>query len=60
MTNITAIPIPVALETFFETPKNGQSPKKRARTKLLINIEPTDISIRLIGFTIVSYLSFGY
>jgi hypothetical protein len=35
MTNITAMPIPVAVSTVLDTPKNGHRPKKRIKTILL-------------------------
>jgi hypothetical protein len=31
MTNVTAIPMPNAVSTLPETPRNGQQPKKREK-----------------------------
>src|SRR5574337_866822 len=35
MTNVTATPMPIADDVFWETPRNGQSPRNFDRTKLL-------------------------
>ena len=38
MTNVTAAPIPVALESLRDTPINGQMPRNWANTMLLTKI----------------------
>ena len=43
ITNMTAPHIPRAVEIFFETPRKGQIPRKRVRTKLLTRTAPTMI-----------------
>ncbi len=48
MTNITAMPIPIAVSTFLETPKKGQIPKKRITMKLFIKIALINIKIKLL------------
>ncbi len=44
MTKVTAIPMPRAVSTFLETPRKGQMPRNRARTKLLTKMALTRIS----------------
>ena len=41
ITKMTAPDIPSAVETRLETPRNGQIPRKRERTKLLTSTAPT-------------------
>src|SRR5210317_186243 len=64
MTKVTAIPIPRAVSTFLETPRNGQMPRKRANTKLLTKIALTKITrrsaIRLKYLTLQIGLASGY
>jgi hypothetical protein len=43
MTKTTAIPIPIAVSIFLETPKKGQMPRNRLRTKLFTRTAPTII-----------------
>jgi hypothetical protein len=38
MTNITAPPMRVAVSSFDDTPRNGQMPRKYAKTKLLTRL----------------------
>jgi len=38
ITKATAPVIPIAVESFLETPKNGQTPKNCIRTMLLTNM----------------------
>ena len=45
ITNITAAPIPVAVEILLETPKNGQIPKNCEKTILLTNTVDMMITI---------------
>ncbi len=42
MTNVTAMPMPAAVETFFETPRKGQMPRNLMRTKFSIRIAVSD------------------
>ena len=46
ITKITAVPMPAAVSTFLETPRNGQSPKNWLSTTLLTSAEPIAIKIR--------------
>ena len=49
MTKMTAIPMPMAVSVFFDTPRKGQMPRNLARTKLLTN---TALIIRRSSFPI--------
>ena len=44
-TKVTASPIPEAVDTFFDTPRNGQMPRNCDRTMLLTNIAVIKISM---------------
>ena len=46
ITKMTAIDIPFAVSYCFETPRNGQQPRKRFMTKLLTSRPPTRIVSR--------------
>ena len=41
MTKMTAMPMPVAVSTFLETPRKGQMPRKREKIKLLTRMAPS-------------------
>ena len=43
ITNTTAPDIPTAVSVFLDTPRNGQHPRKRLRTKLFTRTAPTNI-----------------
>ena len=43
-TNVTAAPIPIAVSTFFDTPKKGQIPKNCDNTTLLTNTAAININ----------------
>ena len=43
MTNMTAIPMPAAVDIFFETPRKGQIPKNCDKTMLFTKIAVTKI-----------------
>ena len=43
ITKITAMPIPSALESFFDTPKKGHNPRNFVNTKLLMRIAAMEI-----------------
>jgi hypothetical protein len=56
ITNVTAIPIPVAVSNLLETPRKGQIPRNLARTKLFTNMAEkksrnTFISLHLFSFS---------
>ena len=40
-TKVTAAPMPIAVSTFFETPRKGQIPRNCERTTLLTNTAAT-------------------
>ena len=44
-TNVTAMPIPEAVDTFLDTPRNGQIPRNCDNTILFTNIAVIKISI---------------
>ena len=46
-TAVTAIPMPEAVSTFFDTPKKGQMPRNCANTTLLTKMATMIINIRL-------------
>ena len=48
ITKITAPPIPAAVSTFFETPRNGQIPKNLEKIKLFTKIAPRNNINKLI------------
>jgi hypothetical protein len=54
ITNITAPPIPTAVEILLDTPKNGQSPKNWARTMLLTRI--AEIMMIIYSMVLLIYL----
>ena len=45
ITNITAAPIPAEVSTLLETPRKGQSPRKRLNTTLFTKDAPIKINI---------------
>ncbi len=47
ITNVTAIPIPSAVSTFLDTPKNGHIPKNLDKTKLLTRMALTIMTNKL-------------
>jgi NAD(P)-dependent dehydrogenase (short-subunit alcohol dehydrogenase family) len=49
-TKATAAPIPMAVSTFLETPKNGQIPKNCDNTTLFTKIAVININIYSISF----------
>jgi hypothetical protein len=49
-TKVTARPIPLAVSTFFDTPRKGQIPKNCDNTILLTNIAEMKINIYSIMF----------
>ena len=58
MTKITAMPMPMEVSIFFDTPKKGQRPRKRFSTKLLTSM--ADIMMRKSSVTFTrSHLPFG-
>ena len=44
-TKATAAPIPIAVSTFFDTPRNGHMPKNCDKTMLFTNIADMNISM---------------
>ena len=55
ITKITAPPMPIAVEVFFETPRNGQIPKNFARTILLMKM----VEIIITRYSILGYTQRG-
>ncbi len=45
ITNVTAQPMPKAMSTLRDTPRNGQMPRNVEKTKLLISTTPMKIPI---------------
>ncbi|MNW04002.1 hypothetical protein D3C71_2000180 [compost metagenome] len=44
MTKVVAMPMPMALSSFLETPRNGHRPRNFTRTKLFTSTVPTNRS----------------
>ncbi len=47
MTKMTARLMPTAVSIFFDTPRKGQMPKNRVKTKLLMRMAPKKMAKRL-------------
>ena len=58
-TNATAAPIPVAVSTFLDTPRNGQIPKNCDNTMLFTNIAVININIYSIFLLFTGYAFFS-
>ena len=49
MTNTTARPMPVAVSTLEEQPRNGQIPRNWEKMKLLTRIAPREMEMMLVS-----------
>ena len=55
ITKITAAPMPIAVEVFFDVPMKGQMPRNWAKITLLTNIVER---MMMMYFIVVGYLDF--
>ena len=57
-TNATAAPMPIAVSTFLDTPRNGHIPKNWDNTTLLTNTAAININIYSISYLVLCFTQF--